>query len=902
MFPGSITTPWGAFTPYSSAWAQFAADPANAQALQGYQQVMAMMQQAGGFMPFAYPGMTPPIMPPPVSTPSTFVPRMVPIRPVNLMGTMNEAAPSNVHEVDEAEQEAARRRKGKAIAKPNKTRDSAFKRLGDKEDGPRKSAKLRLGPEMGRTSAMERLVGSRHAQSRRSRESETIHQDEEEAESQPRASAYTRLSYDEDDLDKIGSVARKLRALEEKVEAKAGAKKHTLAKSPFSARVHAQKLRRKIKLDVEKFAGKEDPNVHLDTFHNAAQMAGCTDAEECLLFFSSLRGRPVEWFNGLPHGKIGSFEKLSKVFRKKYQDNCLKRKKFTYLNTVGQKEKESLTQFLTRWRDEVDKVEEMGDKTTMSLLMNAFRSGNLYTEFCRRPPSSYQEACNTAWEYAEAEVLNKSKRELEEGYTKAVLKEMALKGELREGYATGNKKDPKAHNWTRPQEKDQGRRKCRDNNKLDKEFIEMIVGGLEGGDTASQRKNWARSMHVVVVSLESQGKIKSDSSLVVGHINGNMEAKGEKMQKYRDLARALLKDLTEYVMEQIPRGENTDADLLSKLTKMDNPIQIEWSQMTFGWMTEQFPEDEDRVRKVKLRAPRFQMIDGRLYKRAFGGPLLRCLTGAEAERVIAEVHEGVCAAHQMSRTLAQRIILLGYFWPTMNQDCERYVQKRKIFQVFYKFPGRPATYYHPVSNVIPFARITHNKASVAYPQGNGQVENANCIIVDGIKKRLGEVGTNWLEELPHIIWAYRVTSRRAIGETPFVLTYGCEARLPIEAKIMTFWEKVYEEKGNEEDHLAELNLLEERRMVAEAKMIEYQQAAKAYHDNKVGPRYFQVGDEVLRRREASKPGDGGKLAKKWEGPYRITGILRPGTYKLETMEGRELERCCNSHHLRKFYR
>ncbi|VFQ71595.1 unnamed protein product [Cuscuta campestris] len=84
----------------------------------------------------------------------------------------------------------------------------------------------------------------------------------------------------------------------------------------------------------------------------------------------------------------------------------------------GQREKESLTQFLTRWREEVDKVEEMDDKTVMSLLMNAFRAGELYTEFCRRPPSSYQEVYNTAWEYGEAENLNKRKRELEEGYAK----------------------------------------------------------------------------------------------------------------------------------------------------------------------------------------------------------------------------------------------------------------------------------------------------------------------------------------------------------------------------------------------------------------------------------------------------------------------------------------------------
>ncbi|VFQ70831.1 unnamed protein product [Cuscuta campestris] len=382
---GLITTLGGAFTPFPSSLTQFAADPTNAQALQGYQQVMAMKQQAGGFTPFAYPGMIPPIMShmqPPVSTPLTFVPRMVLVRPMNLTGAMDKAVPSNVHEADDAEQEAARRGKGKAVAKASKTQDSTFKCLGDKEDGPRKSAKLRLGREMGRTSAMERLGGSRPALSRRSRESETIHLDEEEAES----------------------------ALEEKVEEKAGAKKHTLAKSPFSARVHAQKLRRKFKLDVEKFTGKKDPNVHLDTFHNATQMAGCTDAEECLLFFSSLRGRPVEWFNSLPHGKIRSFEKLAEIFRKKYQDNCIKKKKFTYLKTVGQREKESLTQFLTRWRDEVDKLEEMDDKMAMSLLMNAFRSGDLYTEFCRRPPSSYQEAYNTAWEYAEAEVLNKSKK------------------------------------------------------------------------------------------------------------------------------------------------------------------------------------------------------------------------------------------------------------------------------------------------------------------------------------------------------------------------------------------------------------------------------------------------------------------------------------------------------------
>ncbi|VFQ85498.1 unnamed protein product [Cuscuta campestris] len=100
----------------------------------------------------------------------------------------------------------------------------------------------------------------------------------------------------------------------------------------------------------------------------------------------------------------------------------------------------------------------------------------------------------------------------------------------------------------------------------------------------------------------------------------------------------------------------------------------------------------------------------------------------------------------------------------------------------------------------------------------------------------------------------------------------------------------------------ELNLVEERRTIAAVKMAGYQQSVKRYHDNRVGPRYFQVHDEVLRRRDASKPNERGKLARNWEGPYRVKAIVRPGTYQLETMEGGRVERHWNSHHLQKFYR
>ncbi|KAK1617349.1 hypothetical protein QYE76_022866 [Lolium multiflorum] len=75
-------------------------------------------------------------------------------------------------------------------------------------------------------------------------------------------------------------------------------------------------------------------------------------------------------------------------------------------------------------------------------------------------------------------------------------------------------------------------------------------------------------------------------------------------------------------------------------------------------------------------------------------------------------------------------------------------------------------------------------ASVAHPQTNGQVEKANGIICNGIKKRLlgplEKARHTWPEELPNVLWSIRTTPNTATQETPFFLVHGAEAVLPIE--------------------------------------------------------------------------------------------------------------------------
>ena len=44
--------------------------------------------------------------------------------------------------------------------------------------------------------------------------------------------------------------------------------------------------------------------------------------------------------------------------------------------------------------------------------------------------------------------------------------------------------------------------------------------------------------------------------------------------------------------------------------------------------------------------------------------------------------------------------------------------------------------------------ITNRYSTPAYPQGNGQAEIVNKVIVSGLKKRLDDAKGKWVEEFP----------------------------------------------------------------------------------------------------------------------------------------------------------
>ena len=122
--------------------------------------------------------------------------------------------------------------------------------------------------------------------------------------------------------------------------------------------------------------------------------------------------------------------------------------------------------------------------------------------------------------------------------------------------------------------------------------------------------------------------------------------------------------------------------------------------------------------------------------------------------------------------------------------------------------------------------IKNRYSTLAYPQGNGQVEAVNKVILNGFKKRLDDVKGKWVEELPHILWTYQTTPCRSTGEIPFSMTYGAKAVIPLETGFPTLRTSLFASNSNDNLLGKSLDLVEERKENAMVQLAYYQQKLK----------------------------------------------------------------------------
>jgi len=140
--------------------------------------------------------------------------------------------------------------------------------------------------------------------------------------------------------------------------------------------------------------------------------------------------------------------------------------------------------------------------------------------------------------------------------------------------------------------------------------------------------------------------------------------------------------------------------------------------------------------------------------------------------------------------------------------------------------------------------------SVAHPRANSQVERANGMIIDALKKRLytenDKAPVRWLKELPAVVWGLRTQPSRNTGVSPYFMVYGAEAVLPSDVAFRSPRVKQFDQSSANLARELEINCTEERRLTSCLRTAKYLEAIRRYHNRNVKDRSFVVGDLVLK--------------------------------------------------------
>ncbi|XP_024013993.1 uncharacterized protein LOC112088072 [Eutrema salsugineum] len=229
--------------------------------------------------------------------------------------------------------------------------------------------------------------------------------------------------------------------------------------------------------------------------------------------------------------------------------------------------------------------------------------------------------------------------------------------------------------------------------------------------------------------------------------------------------------------EEPENGEAIVMDEDASLAELEYGCDKEWLGAIQVYFADgEVPFDKWEARKLRAQAARYVLVDGEVFKWRFSGPLMTCVEGPKARKIMHEVHSGACGNRSSGRSLAIKIKRHDYFWPTMVKDCEKFTAK----------------FTDNGSEFIPTRfeafcekwKIRVSKSTQRYPQANGQAEAANKTILDGLKKKLDAKKGQWVDELEGVLWSHQTTPSRATGETLFALVYGTECVISPEVDFL----------------------------------------------------------------------------------------------------------------------
>ncbi|CAL2236864.1 unnamed protein product [Prunus armeniaca] len=247
---------------------------------------------------------------------------------------------------------------------------------------------------------------------------------------------------------------------------------------------------------------------------------------------------------------------------------------------------------------------------------------------------------------------------------------------------------------------------------------------------------------------------------------------------------------------------------------------------------------------VRIMALKYLMWNGDLVRKSKDEVLLRCLGKKEYMKVMGGSQQHcfiIVATDYFTKWVEAKPVK-----STTSQEIITFIEE----QIIQRF-GIPKSIttdrgsffiYGEMLDMAEAFKFKLLQSTLYYAQSNGQAESSNKVIINIIRKMLEKNPKQWHEKLSETLWAYRTSKRKATGLTPYALTYGHDAILPMEIVVQSL-RIAHQHNLTGEDYsrviLLELEGLDASRIDTLNKLLAGKQAVSRAYNKRVKNKSFE---------------------------------------------------------------
>jgi ribonuclease HI len=227
-----------------------------------------------------------------------------------------------------------------------------------------------------------------------------------------------------------------------------------------------------------------------------------------------------------------------------------------------------------------------------------------------------------------------------------------------------------------------------------------------------------------------------DSQLVIDQVMKNSHCRDQKMEAYCDKVRRLEDKFYGLELNHVARRYNETTDELAKIAsgqmtvppdvfskdiyqpsvRLDDAPELEeasaqpevpsaaegealrvegewngvipvpnWETLYLEYLLRgELPLDKAEARRLARRAKSFVLLgdEKELYHRSPSGILQRCISIAQGQELLREIHSGACGHHAAPQALVGNAFRQGFYWPTVVADATRIVRSCRGCQFY----------------------------------------------------------------------------------------------------------------------------------------------------------------------------------------------------------------------------